>query len=147
MFIFKLQSVLNVRKTMEEKAVSQYTDQQHVLQKEKEAFQTIREQKRDLITALKNIQGKTVNVLEIAVNSECIDQCRKDELIQQERIREAKRKVDSKRNELLEAMKQRKAMEILKSRHLEEYKSNIDMMERAATDEMVIVRYNRENEK
>jgi flagellar protein FliJ len=147
MFTFKLQSVLDVRKTMEEKAVSQFSEQQQALQKEKDAFHVIQAKKRELVDALKQIQGTTVNVLEITMNSEWIKQCRENELIQQERLREAKIRVDTKRKDLIEAIKQRKAMELLKSKHLEEYKSNVSILERAATDEMVIVRYNRGKEK
>ena len=131
---------------MEEKAIAQLSEQQRALQKEKEAFQAIRLQKQELIDALRQIQGRRVTVLEIMMNAADIQQCRESELMQQERLRDAKTKVDARRRELIEAVKQRKSMERLKTRHWEEYRSNADMLERAATDEMGIVRHSRRKE-
>ena len=143
MFNFRLQTVLNVRKTMEDKVLSEFSEQQKELQKEKEAFQSIQHQKKELIDDLRGIKGKTVNVSEITMKSESIKRCQKSEAIQRERIREAKIRVNKKREELLEATKKRKAMEILKTKQFERYKSDADLLERTAADEMVIVRHNR----
>jgi flagellar protein FliJ len=143
MFNFRLQTILDVRKTMEDKALSEFSEQKKEFQKEKEILRSIQNQKKKLIDALREIQGKTVNISEINTNSESIKRCQKNEAVQKERVLEAKKRVNIKREELLDATKKRKAMEILKSKQFERYKSDANIVERTAVDEMVIVRHNR----
>jgi len=143
MFNFRLQTILDVRKTMEEKALSEFSEQKKEFQKEKEILQSIQHQKKELIDALREIQGKTVNVSEINMNSESIKKYQKNEAVQKERVLEAKEKVNIKREELLEVTKKRKAMEILKTKQFERYKYDADIIERTAVDEMAIVRHSR----
>jgi flagellar FliJ protein len=143
MFNFKLQTILDVRKTLEDKAVSEFSEQRRALQKEKEAFNSIRLQKKELIDTLREIQGKKVNIVEITINSESIKRYQQDESVQKERVKEAKVKVNIKREELFEATKKRKAMEVLKTRQFEEYQFGVNLLERTAIDEMSIVRHNR----
>ena len=106
---------------MEEKALSEFSEQKKEFQKEKEILRSIQHQKKQLIDALREIQGKTVNVSEINMNSESIKRCQKNEAVQKERVLEAKKKVNIKRGELLEVTKKRKAMEILKTKQFERY--------------------------
>jgi len=51
--------------------------------------------------------------------------------------------VDEKRDELLEATKKKKAMEICKTRHFERYQSDERILERTAIDALVIAGHNR----
>ena len=89
MFNFKLQTILDVRKTLEDKVLQEFSQQQKELQKENEQLQSIQRQKRALIDELRNVQGKTVNVSEITMNAEYIKQCLKSEALQQEQVKEA----------------------------------------------------------
>jgi flagellar protein FliJ len=146
MFNFRLQTILDVRKTMEDKALSEFSEQKKEFQKEKELLQSIQHQKKRLIDALRELQGKTVNVSEINMNSEGIKRCQKNEAIQKEQVLEAKKKLNTKREELLEASKKRKTMEILKTKQFERYKSDANLVERTNADEMVIVRHNRKEQ-
>jgi len=143
MFNFRLQTVLDVRKTMEDKALSEFSEQQRELKKEKEVFQSIRQKKNELVDALREIQGKKVSISEITMNSDSIKRCQKNEAIQKERVQEAKIKVNMKKKELIEATKKRKTMEILKSKQLGKYQFEAGVLERTAIEEMVIVRHNR----
>jgi len=146
MFRFRLQSVLDVRKILEDKVLLDFSEHQKVLKKEKERLLNIRQQKRDLIDELRDIQGKTVNVSEISSQSLSIQQCQKSEDLQTQRVREASDRADQKKEELLEAAKKRKAMEILKTHTFEKYLSENNLHERAAIDEMAIVRHKRGEE-
>ena len=95
----------------------------------------------ELMDTLRGIQGKTVNVSEITFNSSSMEQYRKYEDVQEERVRQATAESNKKKVELLEASKKRKAMEILKAKMLAKYQSDSGMRERAAIDEMAIVRH------
>ncbi|TSA47807.1 MAG: hypothetical protein D4R56_01540, partial [Deltaproteobacteria bacterium] len=57
MFKFKLQTILDVRKTLEDKTLQEFTEQQKELQRENEKLQSIQRQKMTLIDELRNVQG------------------------------------------------------------------------------------------
>lgn len=147
MFNFKLQSILDVRKTIEEKTITQFAEKQQELQHAENTFVSIQLQKKELLEGFRNLQGKKVSPFEIMMTTEGIHRCREDELTQHERVCDAQMQVDMKRGEVLEAVKQRKAMERLKDKHLDDYRTRIGLHERAAADEMVVVRHNRGQEK
>jgi flagellar protein FliJ len=143
MFNFKLQTILNVRKTIEEAALYEFSEQQKALNREMEQLQSIERQKAALLEELRNIQGKVVNVSEIEMKNADSKHCRKREAAQKMRVEEATIKVDGQRQVLLDAAKNRKAMEILKTKQQAKYLSDIDLIERTASDEMTIVRHKR----
>jgi len=143
MFSFRLQSILDVRKTQEEKLLQEFSEKQMELLKEDNHLKSIQQEKKLLITELKNTQGKTVNVNDIAMNTDCIQRCQKNENLQKEQVKEAQKNMDEKKVALLEAMKKRKAMETLKTKQLELHLSESNLLERTTIDEMTIVRHNR----
>ena len=143
MFNFKMQTILDVRKTVEDKVISEFSVQQKELQKEKDNLQVIQQQKDELIDSLRNMQDKKVNVSDITVRSSSIKRYQKDEALQKEKIQDVIKKVDQKRDELMEATKKKKVMEICKTKQYDQYQSDARMLERKAVDEMVILRHNR----
>jgi len=143
MFNFHLQTILDVRKIFEDKALAEFSEQQRELQKEKEALKKIETEKINLINAVRDLQGKSVNIYEIILKSTNVKQCRKKEAEQEIRVTEAGRKVDEKRDELLEASKKRKMMEILKTKAFNKHQAEKNLFERSSIDEMAIVRHNR----
>ena len=143
MFNFKLQSVLNVRITQEDRLLQEFSEKQKELRKEQEHLKSIQQEKMLLVDELRNVQGKTVNVTEIAMNADGIKRYQKSETLQKEQVREATKKVEEKRDVLFEAIKKRKSLENLKSKHFELHQSEANLLERTAIDEMAIVRHNR----
>lgn len=143
MFNFKLQSVLNVRITQEDRLLQEFSEKQKELRKEHEHLKSIQQEKMLLVDELRNVQGKTVNVSEITMNTDGIKRYQKFEALQKEQVREATKKVEEKRDALFEAIKKRKSLENLKSKHFELHQSEANLLERTAIDEMAIVRHNR----
>jgi flagellar FliJ protein len=146
MFNFRMQTVLDVRKTLEEKIISEFSEKQRELQQETETLQLLQQQKAGLIDSLKGIQDQRVPVAEIAMQSSGIRRCQQQETQQQETVRDCAMKVDKKRDELLEATKKKKAMEICKTRHFERYQAEKRTLERTTIDELVIAGHNRRKE-
>jgi flagellar export protein FliJ len=142
-FNFKLQSILNVRKTQEDKLLQEFSERQKELHKEHLLLKSIQQQKMLLIDKLKNFQGKTVSVTEISMNTDGIKRYQKNETLQKEQVKEATKRVEEKKEALFEAIKKRKAMEILKTKQFELHKSEANLLERTAIDEMAIVHHNR----
>ena len=143
MFNFRMQTVLDVRKTLEDKIISEFSEQQKELQHETESLQIIQQQKAEQIDSLRNIKDKKVPVSEIVMRSARIKKCQGEEATQKETVQNVKKKVDKKRVELLEATKKKKAMEICKTKHLEKYQAEERILERKAIDELVISGHNR----
>lgn len=146
MFNFKLQTILDVRKTLEDKVLREFSQQQKDLQRENEQLQSIQRQKMALIDELRNVQGKTVNVSEITMNAEYIKQCLKSEGLQKEQVQKAVRMTEIKKDALLDAIKKRKSMEILKTKQYNQHQYDLNLLERNAIDEMALVRHNRKKE-
>jgi flagellar export protein FliJ len=146
MFNFKLQTILDVRKTLEDKVLQEFSQQQKELQKENEQLQSIQLQKTALIDELRNVKGKTVNISEITAKAEYTRQCMKSEELQKEQVKEAARMTDIKKEALFDAIKKRKSMEILKTRQHNQHQSDLNLLERTAIDEMALVRHNRKKE-
>lgn len=146
MFNFKLQTILDVRKTLEDKVLQEFSQQQRELQRENEKLQSIQRQTTVLIHELRNVQGKTVNVAEITMNTEYIKQCLKSAALQKEQIKETEKRTEIKKEALFDAIKKRKSMEILKARQYHQHQSDLNLLERTEIDEMVLVRHNRKKE-
>jgi flagellar export protein FliJ len=146
MFNFELQTILDVRKTLEDKVLQEFSQQQRELQKENEQLQSIQQQKRTLIDELRNVQGKTVSVTEITMNAERIQGCMKSEELQKEQVKKAVRITEIKKEALFDAIKKRKSMEILKTKQHNQHQFDLNLVERTAIDEMALVRHNRKKE-
>jgi flagellar export protein FliJ len=146
MFKFKFQTILDVRKMLEEKSLQEFSQQQIECQRENEQLSKIQNQKTTLIEELRHVQGKTVNVSEIMMNVENIRRCLKREAVQQEQVREAERLTEVKKEALFDAIGKRKSMETLKTRQYDQHLSDMNLIERTAIDEMAIVRHNRKQE-
>jgi flagellar export protein FliJ len=146
MFKFKLQTILDVRKMLEDKSLQEFAQKQKEFQRENEQLQSIQRQKTLIIDELRNVQGKTVNVSEIKMNVDYVKQCLKRETIQQEQVKEAEKMAEIKKEALFDAIKKRKAMEILKARQFDQHQSHLNLIERTAIDEMALIRHNRKKE-
>lgn len=147
MFNFKLQTILNVRKTFEDEILYEFSEQQKEVLKEEANLLSIKEKIEELIDVLRNIQGKTVSVSDISMNTAGIKYFRVQEDLQKQRVVEAITLMNLKKDALLEAMKKRKALEIIRTKHYEKYKFDADLLERTSNDEMSIVRHIRREER
>lgn len=146
MFHFELQTILDVRKTLEDKVLQEFSRQQRELQKENEQLQAIQRQKRALIDELRDVQGKTVNVTEITMNAEWMKGCLKSEEFQEEQVKRAAQMTNMKKEALFDAIKKRKSMEILKTKQFNQHQLDLNLAERTAMDEIALVRHNRKRE-
>ncbi len=143
MFIFKLQSVLEYRKNIEEKIQNEFSGTKRELDAQKSRMKSLIKERAYLIAEMRNMQDKPVPADDFAVQFSYVKQVRENEKIQKIVIRNAKEQVESKRKELLEAVKKRKIMEKLKERHTEEYNSNLRNAEQKSSDEMSVLKFGR----
>lgn len=142
-FIFKLQSLLNVKEKLEEQAKTEYGKAISKLEVEKQALSNILNQKDTNIRSIKEKITTSINPSYIwrannftkSLNEMIIKQ--KDIIIQNEQV------VEEKRLKLLEAMKEKKVLETLKEKKKEEYLREELQNEQKSVDELVSYKYNK----
>jgi flagellar export protein FliJ len=143
MFRFRLQSVLDVKIMQEDMAQSNFARQQDALTKEKEDLLAIQQQKEQLINTLRETRGQRISLPDLLLNTTGVKQCLKCEALQQTRVHQAAVESDRQRGALIEASQKRKAMEILRTKMQQKHQFAAEQLERAAIDEMAIVRHQR----
>lgn len=143
MFVFKLQSVLDYRKNIEEKILNEFSANKRELELEELKLQNLIKEWSNLIGELRKMQNKSVHVDDIACYVSYVELVRKNEEKQNKVIALVKEQLETKRKELLEAVKKRKVMEKLKERHGEEYESTARAIEQKNSDEMAVLKFGR----
>jgi flagellar FliJ protein len=143
MFIFKMQSVLEYRINMEEKVHNEFSEKKRELDTQRLRMKSLIEERINLIAELRTMQDKPLPADDFAAYISYVEQVRENEKKQKIVIHQAKEQVESKRKELIEAVKQRKIMEKLKQQHAEEYNHNLRDLEQKASDEMSVLKFGR----
>ncbi len=143
MFIFKLQSVLEYRINMEEKILNEFSEKKRELDMERTRMKFLVKQRATLIAELRTMQDKSLPADDFAIYISYVKQVRENEKKQKIVIHQVKEQLESKRKELVEAVKQRKIMEKLKQQHMEEYNNNLRNLEQKASDEMSVLKFGR----
>jgi flagellar FliJ protein len=143
MFNYNLQSVLEYRQSIEEKILTEFSETERNLQKEKDRLSGIREQQQALVDELKALKNRECNSRDIALSLKYTEELQKRENKQIEVVREATVAFEEKRENLLEAVKKRKMMETHKEHQFQEYKTDLISAERRETDDISIQRFAR----
>lgn len=146
MFRFRLQPVLDTRLAFEEKLLREFSEKKRELEKETSVLEALREERRSWIRDLREMMNRRVTAYDVGMHSAYISYLKGREEYQQMVIEGLARKLEEKREELLEAVKKRKIMENLKERQFLEYAEKMEMLERKALDEMSIQAYGRRPE-
>ena len=141
MFVFRLESVMNCRKAAEDKALTDFSDEKRDLEKERQQLDRIQEHKVSLIGQLRDMQKDGLKADEIALFMDYIRQVQARLADQENVVRQAAERVSLKREALLAAVKDRKVMETLKARKLQEYIAESNKAEQKQMDETAIFRY------
>jgi len=143
MFVFSLQSVLDYRKNIEEKILGEFSEKKRELELEELKLINLINERANLIGELRKMQNKSLPVDDIARYISYVEQVRENEKNQSITIAQVSEQLETKRKELLEAVKKRKIMEKLKERHAEEYASAERASEQKNSDEMAVLRFGR----
>ncbi|HAJ26549.1 MAG TPA: flagellar export protein FliJ [Syntrophus sp. (in: bacteria)] len=143
MFVFKLQAVLDTKKIIEEQKLTDFSEKKNQLNEEKKVLNTIQQERILLVDQLRDSQHLIRHMRDIELQITYIDVCKEKEKKQKKVIDGVTKEVEERRIALMEAMKERKVMENLKDRDMEEFKDSEVMQERIATDETAILRFRR----
>jgi flagellar FliJ protein len=143
MFTYSLQSVLEYRQSIEEKKLTEFSETERNLQKEKDRLKGIRDQQKRLVEELRALKDRECNSRDITLSLTYMEELQKRENLQIEVVREATAAFEEKRMELLDAVKKRKMMETHKEHQFQDYKADLISAERRETDDISIQRFAR----
>ena len=143
MFTFKLQSVLDARKTKEEQVLAEFIEQTKALGKEKETLVGMELEMERLLQGLRKEKDRLLRPGDVELQLAYIKAWNRKIALQRTLIRKLNQDLEHKRCNLLGVMKDRKILENLKERHLEEYKMQQTSLERITADETAVLRHER----
>jgi len=141
MFRFRFEQVLNVRKLTEEQVMQEFSEQVRGLEREKDHLRSIRGEKAGVLEELMRRQAGNMNAAEIGLTFDYIKNLRQREVAQVVLIADKEKSLEAKREELLEAVKGRKIMEILKQKKHDQYWKEWNHRESVELNEQGIIRF------
>ncbi len=141
MFVFKLQPVLDCWKAAEENKLLAFSEKTRELAAEEKTLDRLRAERFRLADQLRQTTGRALNADNLSLQVLSIKQMLELEKKQKEHIRRVALELENRKEELLDAMKQRKTMETLRDRRLSEFRDNLAGLDRRQADETSIARF------
>lgn len=142
-FNFRFASLLKVRENLEEELQLRMAREQSILKGHQDQLAELRDQRRQLLADIeerqkKGVPGSLFMFYMSGINSKEL------EIVMQENTVASQEKVVSElRGQLVEAMKKRKTMEVIKERDWRNYLREFKREEQNFNDEQAVLRYNR----
>jgi len=141
MYKFPLAAVLNHRKFLEENLQKELGLLKKTLLDERNKFADINKAKNEFSRELHQKQIKSITIAETLLYVRFIEQLSWRLERQSERVSETEKNVGQKREDLIEAMKNRKTLENLEEKGRKAYKQNLMRKEQKMMNEMASVRF------
>jgi flagellar export protein FliJ len=143
MYRFKLEALLNHHRHQEEVCQKELARVEVQLADELEKLRRLKEEKRENTQQLQTKQKNHINVSVIILSVNYIRQLSKIIGKQTDCVREATRKVNQKRSELVLIVKKRKTLEKLREKGQMVYQQKMLQNERKLMDEVASIRHAR----
>ncbi|MBI4568889.1 MAG: flagellar export protein FliJ [Planctomycetes bacterium] len=135
-FRFKLESVLGVKEAVEAQKQRAFAEAQRRVIEKEEARQRCLEEVRRTIVALRRITESHLDIKEVLSHQRYINSLRVATARIDAELPPLRAEMEKRRLELVEASKERKALEKLKVRQFEEWRKEQDRIEQKSLDEM-----------
>ncbi|MCL2854282.1 MAG: flagellar export protein FliJ [Defluviitaleaceae bacterium] len=142
-FVFRLASVLSVREKVEELKKNEFGKAVMELEQERAKLIHLERVRMECIESFRNGLHKGVKPDEIRQHNLFLDRMKILIREQKAAIQLAEQRVEEKRIELVEAMKNRKALDVLKENDYEEFLNEEKQAEQKVIDEIVSYRGSR----
>jgi flagellar FliJ protein len=143
MYKFPLEPVLRHRSFIEENLQKELAMLKNMLSIEKKKLGSYRKARYEFLSELQKKEKEGITISEIVLYFSFIERLSNDIVKQRDRIFEAEKKVDQKRSELIDAMKNRKILEKLKEKKGEAYRQEVMKKEMRFLNEVAVDRFNR----
>lgn len=141
-FDFKLQSVLNIKEKFEDQKKMELVNVNQKLNEEKNNLLEIQKQNNQQVNSFKNSISGSLKVVDILTLNKSVKHT--TELIQEQQLKIAsiKNQVERKKEELKQALVQRKTYEKLRKNEYASYLKELNSKEAKQVDEFVSFKYN-----
>jgi flagellar FliJ protein len=140
-FTFRLQQFLGVKEQLESQKEMEYGKALQQLERERQRLRDLVAARESEVEALRLAVSSSISPIEVRRHNNIIEKIKGQIIKQEEHIREAERFAEVKRLELVQAMKERQALETVHDRQKEEFLREADLAERKITDELVSYKY------
>ncbi len=135
---FPLQSVLNHRKFLEDKLQKDLAGLKRILDKAIGLLRKLKAEEKKSLEELHQKKAECINIPEVQLYMNYIDRLLADIGKQEKKVKKAEKKCNKKREELVTAMKNRKALEKLREKEVERFKKELNKNERKFFDDVSI---------
>ena len=144
-FTFRLQPVLEHKQRLEDLAKVELAQRQALQRAEELALQGLAEAESNAVVELErqNMIGR-LNIEALQLGMGYLDALKLQIQRQEQVVQRVQQQAEAKRGELVGRMQERKAMEQLRAHKLAAFKREEDRRETREADEMVVMRYARE---
>ena len=142
-FKYRMQSILEVKKKLEEQAKNEFAAARAVLNEEEEKLEQLKRRKEAYEEEGRALREDTLNIMDIIENKEAL--LRMDEFIadQQLNVERAEDRMEEARLALQNAMQESKTQEKLREKAFEQFMKEENARESKEIDELVSYTYGR----
>lgn len=140
-FIYRMQSILEIKKKLEEQAKEQFATARLHLTEEEEKLQTIIKRREAYEEKGRELRKSALNVMEIIENKEAILWMDEFAVQQKEAVKRAEQVLEEARIALQNAMQESKTQEKLREKAFEEFVKEENAREAKEIDELVSYTY------
>ena len=135
-FIYRMQSILNIKLKMEEQAKMEFAAARVYLDEEEEKLAELVRRKEAYEEKGRELRRDSLQVLDILENRDAIATMDEFIAIQQENVRKAEKQLEEARIKLQTAMQESKTQEKLKEKAFEEFMHEENAREAKEVDEL-----------
>ena len=136
-FVYKMQSILNIKEKMEEQAKMAFAAANQQLVTEQERLQRLIQRRIQYLAEGAVIRQRVLDPVELEENEEALEYIKGAIIDQRIRVRKAEEALEKARQILQEYMMERKTHEQLREAAFEEFKVDIAKEESKEVDELV----------
>ena len=140
-FQFRLQQYLGVKEQVEEQKELEYAHALRKVEEEKALLIQMHNERQNIIISMQESLQKMISPIEIRRYNNTIERLKHRIVVQEERVRASQIYAEEKREELVQAMKDRKALEVVREKALEEFTLEQNLEEQKQVDELVSFKY------
>lgn len=140
-FIFRFESILNLREKQEEQAKIHYGNMLAVLHEAENRLAESERQKEEYEDIKRKSLSSRLDVFELQRTDDAIEYLKEKIVSEKLAVRRAEKNVDAARESLNQAVVERKTYEKLKEKDFEKYKLEYEADERKVNDQLVSYSY------
>lgn len=145
-FVYRMQSILNIKEKMETQARNEFARARQHLNEEEEKLEKLFDRKAFYEQQGREMQKSSLNVRDILDNRNAIERMKEYIAVQKRAVATARAQLEDARLKLQDAMQEKKTQERLKEKSFEEFMREENAKESKEIDELVSYTYGQKNQ-